>query len=160
MAVYYTLAIDCGASRPAAENLRAHFSGFAIDAGRGAPLCCEASLPEDGGVQRVLVWPVGLAAGAGERGRAEWLSDAGLDRVRRALYGHLRRAGGYRLAWFGAEAQDVAFAPVPLEATLLVPGTVFRDDLSCSALLMARSAPFAAGFRWIPPDGEGHALRA
>lgn len=151
MAVYLTLAIDCGKSHDVAVRIGEHFRGFQIKPPGVEPVSCDVWIEEKGGFWMVTVWPVGLGVACPKATRPEITTPEIKRFIEHALHAHLSVLTGYRAALFGDEAQDyLELSESPTEDELAVVGMIYDESLVTGESLLNSQPTFSAGYKWIP----------
>lgn len=151
MAVYYTLAIDCGNSHETAERIAAHYREFEIRPPDVSPIPCDVWVEQKLGIWRVIVWPLGLGHFCPfGPDRPEITTPEIMQYIQGKLYKRLSDLNGYRAAWFGHEAQDtLEVSELPEGEELALVGMVYAENLVDSEFFKSQPV-FCDGYRWIP----------
>ena len=150
MAVYYTLAIDCGKSRDTAERLAQHFREFQLKPSGVAPVACDVSIEEKRGFLMVTVWPLGLGHACPKATRPEITTPDVMRFIQRELHLRLKVMSGYRAALFGFEAQEfLELSELPTGDELAIIGMIY-DEMLAPEDFFKRQPTFCPGYRWIP----------
>ena len=149
MAVYVTLAIECGRSFADAEHIAAFFRDLELTLPGMDPVPCRVFVGKNAeGFWMATVWPEGLGHACLPITRDELISPAVTDRIEEELFIHLRQVRGYRAALFGYEAQDaLALSATPTEAELTLGGLVYAESLVTWPSPLRAQPLFAPGYR-------------
>lgn len=150
MAVYYTLAIDCGKSRDTADRIAQHFREFELKPAGAAPVACDIWIAEKRGFWMVTVWPLGLGHACPKATRPEITTPDVMRFIERELHSRLKVMSGYRAALFGHEAQEfLELSEVPTEDELAFVGMIYDESLA-AGYFFKKQPTFSTGYRWIP----------
>lgn len=151
MAVYFTLAIDCGKSHDLAERIAQHFREFQIEPVGIAPVPCDVWVGEQRGFCMVVVWPLGLGYACPKGPRRDNILDPDVIKfIERELHSRLSAVSGYRAALFGREAQEfLELSEAPTEDELAIVGMIYDESL-VSGEFFKRQPFFSKGYKWIP----------
>jgi hypothetical protein len=109
MAVYWNLAIDCGANETVATQIAQHFRQSRVIIEPHAPVELSVGIANERDKYFISIWPVGMGAGIPPgygSTRPELLSEDMIARVGDHLLGQLATQTGFRRAMFGAERFD------------------------------------------------------